>query len=218
VEEIDRKFRRQVLSSTSTDRYVRRVVATLRSEGRLHDSYLIFTSDNGVHLGAHRLRSGKNTPYVTDTRVPLAIRGPGIEPGTVVHEVAGNIDLASTIADMANVRLGFRHDGESLLPLAKGRTPDRWREHLLVRRGGSGGSAPGRAPAFRGVISEDWQYVRYGTEEEELYQRAADPFQLLNLMSLPEEERTAEQQEALSASRQALRRLSRCQGVVDCRR
>ena len=199
---IDRVYRRRVLSLKSIDRHVRAVVTSLRRTGQLRNTYLVFSSDNGYHLGAHRLPAGKNTPYLTDTLVPFAIRGPGIAPGTVVDELAGNIDVAPTFADVAGIRLPFRHDGESLLPWAKGRDPGEWRRYYLIQRGIPLAKAEparlmerraGQDVEFHGVISNDWQYVTYASGADELYDLRADPFQLENLLARPVAERTANQ-------------------------
>jgi hypothetical protein len=74
---------------------------------------------------------------------------------------------------------------------------------------------PGAMPAFRGVIGARWSY---GSGEQELYDMAADPYQLRNVMARPRRSRTAEQVAALRDARRALRRLTGCSGVADCRR
>ena len=57
------------------------VVEALEETGRLDNTYVVYTSDNGFHMGQHRLFIGKTTAYEEDIRVPLAIRGPGVPEG-----------------------------------------------------------------------------------------------------------------------------------------
>ena len=229
---IDRIFRRQLFSLASLDRYVGEVVSALRRTGQLDNTYLVFSSDNGYHMGHHRLPIGKNLPYLTDVRVPMGIRGPGIAPGTIVRDVTGTIDVAPTFADMAGIELAWVHDGESVLPLAKGTQAEAWRRFFLIQRGAVG-DVPGRWAAeparpeerraavlgggWRGVVSQRWQYVRWGSGEEELYDGAIDPYQLDNVLAVPIEERTPEQREALDDARAALARLTGCVGAAECR-
>ena len=62
--------------------------------GRLENTLIIFTSDNGYVWGEHRVW-GKNVPYDGSLRLPLVMRWDGhIVPGTIVNDVVGNIDFA----------------------------------------------------------------------------------------------------------------------------
>ena len=46
------------------------------ARGLLDDTYIVFSSDNGFHMGEYRLRQGKQTAFDTDIRVPLIVMGP----------------------------------------------------------------------------------------------------------------------------------------------
>ena len=39
---------------------------------------VIYTTDNGFHLGQHRVPGGKGLPYIEDVNLPFIVRGPGI--------------------------------------------------------------------------------------------------------------------------------------------
>ncbi|WP_262849935.1 sulfatase-like hydrolase/transferase [Mumia quercus] len=82
------------------------------------DTYIVFTSDNGYHLGQKRLGRGKTTPYDTDIRVPLVIAGPGVARGPR-YQVVQNIDLAATYEQIAGLRVDPLRDGRSLLPILR---------------------------------------------------------------------------------------------------
>src|SRR5581483_8899527 len=95
---IDNLARRRAQSLQAVDRGVSDLVGLLAREGQLEHTYIIFTSDNGFHLGQHRMPSGKMTAYETDIHLPLLIRGPGVPAGSHVAAITGNVDLAPTIA------------------------------------------------------------------------------------------------------------------------
>ena len=79
------------------------------------DTYVVLTSDNGLHLGQHGLGMGKGTAYDSDIRVPLIVAGPGIAPGPR-PDVASNIDLAPTFEELAGLRPAAYRSGRSLVP------------------------------------------------------------------------------------------------------
>jgi N-acetylglucosamine-6-sulfatase len=129
---IDRLYRRRIQSLQAIDRGVARLVHALDRLGQLDNTYIVFTSDNGYHLGQHRLPAGKATAYDTDIRVPLLVRGPGIEAGIKLEQFVGNVDFAPTFAAMAGAKAIPFADGRSLLGLLHGAHPARWRDAELV--------------------------------------------------------------------------------------
>jgi N-acetylglucosamine-6-sulfatase len=113
---IDTIYRDRLRSMLSVDDMVGELMKTLRETKRLQDTYIIFTSDNGFHLGQHRLPPGKTTPYEEDVHVPMVVRGPGIPAGRSVNALAGTVDLAPTIAAIGEARTPPYVEGRSLLP------------------------------------------------------------------------------------------------------
>ena len=75
-------------------------------------------------MGQWRVGTSKQHPYETDVRVPFLIRGPGIEAGTVISELIGNVDLLPTFLELAGVAEWMlasdganNLDGRSMAPL-----------------------------------------------------------------------------------------------------
>lgn len=94
----------------SIDRMLRRIRRAVDP-----DTYVVLTSDNGFHLGQHRLNRGKGTPFVSDVRVPLLVTGPDVAPGPRT-DVVSNLDLASTFEELAGLRPAAYRSGSSLVP------------------------------------------------------------------------------------------------------
>jgi arylsulfatase A-like enzyme len=113
----DRLHRRRLQSMLGVEDLLRGVVAALRRTRQLDNTYVVFTSDNGFHLGEHRLPFGKQTPYDTDIHVPLIVRGPGVPAGTTVTGMAREIDLAPTFAAWGHASAPAFVDGTSLASL-----------------------------------------------------------------------------------------------------
>ncbi len=131
MKEINRK---RLQSMMAVDDMVGDLFDSLRETGELDNTYVFFTSDNGFHLGQHRLGAGKWTAYEEDIRVPLMVRGPGVPEGKTLPHMVLNNDLAPTFADLAGVDPPKFVDGRSLVPLLDG-TPasgDDWRQRFLI--------------------------------------------------------------------------------------
>lgn len=169
------------------DKAVRQVTDELEAEGRLDNTLLVFTADNGMSWGAHRFGQQKRMPYATP--VPLYMSWParwGSAPRTITDHTS-SIDLAPTFCDLAGCVLnGYpggqtRPDGVSLRALLDGNAADLGRDALLEVS-----YLPGNVPwqALRTTALHDlglWHYVEYGNGERELYDLEADPWELENL-------------------------------------
>lgn len=130
-------FKKRAQTLQSIDRLVEEVVQTLKENGQLENTYIIFASDNGFHMGEHSVPSGKGTPYEEDIRVPFMIRGPGIEPNTEITQMTANIDLAPTIAELTDSKIATFVDGRSFASLLglNNNPPATWRKGLLIEIG-----------------------------------------------------------------------------------
>ena len=126
--------RNRLQSMLAVDDLVGDLIKALHESGELDNTYIFFTSDNGFHLGQHRLGAGKWTPYEEDIRVPLIVRGPGVPEGRTLHHMVLNNDLAPTFADLAGARTPSFVDGRSLVPLlTNDPTPLKdWRQRFII--------------------------------------------------------------------------------------
>ncbi len=129
---IDTLYRKRLQSLQAVDDAIENLYNTLKANGQLDNTYIVFTSDNGFHLGNHRMPAGKQTAYEEDIHLPLIVRGPGVAAGKTVDAMTGNIDLAPTFAAMAGAQADSFVDGRSFLPLLTGNLPANWRDVYLV--------------------------------------------------------------------------------------
>ncbi len=155
---------------------VKDIFQALEETGELDDTIVMYTTDHGVSLGEHRYAK-KTCGYEVCSRVPLLIRGPGVQPGGV-RNLVGNIDLAPTLADYAGIPTGRRVDGVSLKPLLEGDPAPVHKALLLQRAQGQGDRR------FVGLRTKKWKYIHYTkTGERELYNLKKDRLELFNLLS-----------------------------------
>lgn len=170
---------------------VKNVVDELDAQGRLDNTLLVFTADNGMAWGAHRFGQSKSTPYATP--VPLYFSWPsrwGSSPRTISQHTT-NIDLGPTFCELAGCALGpyasgqQAADGVSLLGLLDGTNSSLGRTAILETLGAKNATAPAWWAVRTTTESQLglWHYVEYETGEKELYNLdpGADPYELENL-------------------------------------
>ncbi len=150
---------RPTTSGNKTDSHAVRTCPLFTLQGVLDNTYLVFTSDHGFHLGQFGLPFDMRQPYEFDIKVPLAVAGPGIyltlshkksqyfsapiisgiTKDTVITAPVVNVDFAPTFLDMAGVRPSASMDGVSFLPLATGKAAGGVGREFLVEYVGEGG-------------------------------------------------------------------------------
>ncbi|MFI0374406.1 sulfatase [Actinomadura sp. 1N219] len=215
---IDRAFRKRAQSVQAVDALIGRLQAALKATGTDRDTYLVFTSDNGFHMGEHRLAHGKQTAFDTDIKVPLVVTGPAVPAGTTDHALAQNTDLCPTFEELGGVSVPAGVDGRSLVPALTGERSEPPRKAVLVEHHGPNNTpgdpdrqnrVGGNPPSYEAIRTATELYVEYAGGETEYYDLERDPSQLdnaANRLSQQDRERLQE----------LLRRLRDCRGE-ECR-
>jgi N-acetylglucosamine-6-sulfatase len=195
------EYRQGLRSMLSVEDLLRQITTTLQNTGELNNTYIFFTSDNGVHRGQHRIPFGKKTAYEDDIGVPLSVRGPGIPANAVRQQLVLNNDLAPTIADLAGVNVPAFVDGKSFAPLLSSSPPPSWRTAFLEEAWKEEGGTRARVPTHKSVHTRTHMYVEYNTGEKELYDLSADPYQLQSKPRTGNEQLYSDMQTRLNALR-----------------
>jgi len=200
-------YQKGLESLRAIDDGVQQVINTLVAMGRLRNTYVLFTSDNGFFYGEHRLTGGKFLAYEPATHMPLLIRGPGIKPGSATGELASNVDLAPTILELANASADKSIDGRSLVPYMvdptlRTRRPILFESFVetndvnaqggvtLAGRPGTSARPKGSDEASASIVAPPkdyigmrlgpYKYIEWPNGEKELYDINKDPFELNN--------------------------------------
>src|SRR5918995_1429362 len=162
-------YRQRLQSLLAVDEGVAAIVRALQDSGELARTLIVYTADNGFFHGEHRIPNGKVQHYEPSARVPLVLRGPGVPRGLRMTQPAVNVDLAPTIVDAANARVGRATDGISLLALLADRTRFVGRDVLL------------ETPTYAAIHTPRYVSVEHNTGERELYDLVSDPNELASL-------------------------------------
>jgi N-acetylglucosamine-6-sulfatase len=181
IDALEQLYRERLRSMLSVEDLLERIIDTLDQTGELDNTYIFFTSDNGFHLGNHRLYpAGKQTPYEEDIGVPLMVRGPGVPTVDARKELVLNNDFAPTIADLAGVPTPRFVDGRSFAPLLTGSAPYASRSAFLKEGWWLTETLPQSvAPTYKGVHTQKYMFTEYvDTGEHELYDLSTDPYQI----------------------------------------
>jgi arylsulfatase A-like enzyme len=216
IDRIDRAYRKRAQSVEAVDAMLGQIEGRLQADGVANNTYVVFSSDNGLHMGEYRLMPGKETAFDTDVHVPLIVTGPGVPAGVSTDAMAENVDLAKTFAQLGGTDLAS--DGHSLVPLLGGGLPIDWPNAALIEhhhpRSTNAdpdfqGPGSGNPPSYEAMRTPDYLYVEYATGARELYDLRTDPSELDNLAPylFPAE---------LAEFHSALVQMEACHGSASC--
>jgi arylsulfatase A-like enzyme len=202
IQDYDKMMKDYYATIVGADENVGRVLETLTSQGKLDDTMVLHTGDNGFFLGEWN-RMDKRFMHEVSIRVPLVVRYPKlIKPGTVSDRMVLNLDIAPTLLDLAGVGIPKEMQGRSWVPLFKDPKAE-FRKDWLYEYYEYPDSHKVRP--HRGVRTETWKLIHYYQEPEEfeLYHIDKDPWEKENLYGKAE---YGDQVKQLKARLEELRR------------
>ena len=177
----EQSYRCTVAAAGALDDAVGKLVKTLRDDGELDDTVIVFASDNGYFFGEHRVPKGKGRVYEPSINVPMAIRVPpkyrsGDQPRNV-KDVVSNQDVAPTFLDLAGGLPSCysdeqcrRIDGRSMMPLLGGAGTWPHDRGVLVD-----------AHKYAAIRTKRWVYSELEDAQREMFDLRNDPYELQNV-------------------------------------
>ncbi len=173
------------------DKQIGRILSTLRKESLQKNTVIIFTSDHGDGIGAHRWAQ-KNMFYDECSRIPFIISQSGTtRAGRSDFLVNNGLDIMPTICDYAGVKAPAGCKGVSLRGIAEGNRPQEDREYVAcstrfvqdLREDGRPINLEGRM-----IRTKDFKYYIFdqGKQPEMLIDMKNDPGEMENLAGNPD--------------------------------
>ena len=166
------------------DESVGRLMDYLKESGLDKNTIVIYSSDQGFYLGDHGWYD-KRWMYEESLKMPLVVKWPGVTKGGSVNKhLVQNLDYAETFLDIAGAKIPGDMQGDSLVPLLQGKSPEDWRTaiyfhyfeypsvHMVARH--------------YGIRGERFKLMRfYQFDEWEFYDLDQDPDERKNLYNDP---------------------------------
>ena len=199
----DDTVRQRLEMLLAVDDGVGRMVEGLAEIGQLDNTFFVFTSDHGYFYAEHGLGGERRLAYEETARIPMIVRYPTlVTAGSRPTDLVLSIDLAPTVLDLAGAASGSPLHGRSLVPLFRGETAD-WRRSILIEYFSDTVFPRIRSMGYLAVRTERHKFIQYVElqEMDELYDLASDPFEMHNVIDLPESA------EVVAAMRDELQRL-----------
>ncbi len=160
------------------DKYLGRVLDALEARGALDDTIVVYSSDHGAHLGDHDLIH-KGTHYDSSARVPFVVRYPGVVAPRYVDGFSAHVDLLPTLLSMIDAPVPDVLEGKDLSPMLRGEVGS-VQDHVFIEIRGN-----------VSIVTDEWKMGLYPHDRDgDLYELAADRFELHNVFSDPAYEDT----------------------------
>ena len=167
------------------DEQVGRVIRALEKAGQDENTLIIFTSDHGDGAASHRW-AAKLSLYQEPVSVPFIVTQFGRTRENITdreHLVSG-LDVLPTMLDYAGIAIPAACQGRSVRPLVEGRAAD-WRDFVVTEL-----AVDPKRPERQGRMVRTAQYkynvYSYGARNEQLFDLASDPGEMINLSARPE--------------------------------
>lgn len=169
--------------NTFVDHEIGRIINVINEQ--IPNALVIFTSDHGDMLGAHRLQMKNAVAYKEIANIPLIIRGG--EKGKTINYPASHIDIAPTILEYIGVPVPKILEGKSMLAQIKD-TSVKINDVVFteftryeVDHDGFGG-----LQIMRAAITEQYKLVINLLDSDEFYNMEKDPYEVCNLINSDE--------------------------------
>ncbi|TVY11094.1 sulfatase-like hydrolase/transferase [Paenibacillus cremeus] len=172
-----------------------RITAYLKEKGVYDDTIVVFTSDHGDMMGAHKLiEKGQYLHYDEALRVPMIVANAGVEAGKLSEAFVMLHDLLPTLAESSGVAMHEPTDAVSFARQLNDADAPSARDCVLSETFKLAGDMngfgeykpPGRfqesdSDVHLSIRTREYRYTFHYQGADELYDKVADPYELNNV-------------------------------------
>jgi arylsulfatase A-like enzyme len=174
----------------AVDKSVGAVLDYLKANGLDKNTIVVYTSDQGFYLGEHGWFD-KRFMFEESLKTPLLIQWPGvIKPGTVSDDMVSNLDFAETFIDIAGAEIPSQMQGQSFLPVLKGKKQDNPRTAHYYHYYES--PSEHYVPRHYGITTDRYKLIHFYYDMEntiddwELFDLKKDPQEMIDVYNDPQ--------------------------------
>jgi arylsulfatase A-like enzyme len=163
------------------------IIEGLKQRGLLDNTIVVLTADHGEHLGDHHRADHKFSLYDALVHVPLVIRYPGKVPAGRDPGVVSNLDVYATLTELAGLSMPEGTLSQSLLRADRGEAvyaelaePTRLVFDRMKKVVPTFDTKPWER-TYDAVVTQDLKCIIRSDGNKELYSRATDPEEKVDL-------------------------------------
>ena len=192
----DKSILNRLRMLASVDEGVGALRQALEESGQLDNTVFVVMGDHGYFYGEHGLSVERRLAFEESIRIPLVVRYPAlVAAGSTPEAMVLGMDIGPTFAELAQAKIPPEFQGKSLVPLLAGRKVDDWRSSFLIEYYSDTVFPRMHKLGYRAIRTDRWKYIHYLDQEglDELYDLAADPYELANRIESPQDRETLAQ-------------------------
>ena len=187
VEKVQNDLRGYYAHMTAIDDCVGQLRFTLKEQGLDENTIIVFTADHGDLMGSHGAWN-KQQPYDESIRVPFLIHYPKAfgPQGKKSKALMNSPDIMPTLLGLTGIEVPKSVEGKDFSQILLGKKKNDVAYTLIscVQPFGQWIRSKG-GKEYRGLMTENYTYVRDLKGPWLLFDRTKDPFQLNNLVGQP---------------------------------
>lgn len=174
-------IRRYLAFCSYEDALFGELLEVLEKRDLLKNTYVLYVSDHGDYVGAHRLWA-KGLPCFREAYNICSVMGYGgiQNPGRTEESLISLADYAPTFLELAGIVAHRDFCGKSIAGFLRDEKPQGWRQELYTQTNGNE-----LYGIQRSVFNREYKYVHNGFDYDELYDYRIDPHETVNRIHDP---------------------------------